>query len=86
MISYLKPYNYANKWLLLNENNYLEALDRNTWDYTIKFKLFFFRLEYFICNCKLLVLRIVAWSYYCLPRIIMSYLKPYQCKRIPIIK
>ena len=28
-------------------------------------------------NCKLFVLRIVTWSYNCLLRIIISYLKPY---------
>ena len=37
IINYFKPYNYANKWLLLGINNYLKlvwklfVLDKNTW-------------------------------------------------------
>ena len=37
-------------------------------------------LQYLISyNSKLSILRIVTWSYNCIPRIITSYLKPYNC-------
>ena len=46
IISYLKPYNCGGKWLLWNRNNYLKswlfALDWNTWNYLIVYKLFVF--------------------------------------------
>ena len=43
----------------------LFVLDRNTWYHMIVYKL----------N----VLRIVTWNYNCLLKIIMSYLRPYNC-------
>ena len=38
------------------------------------------QLEYLISyNWKLFTLRILSWSYNCFLRIIISYLKPYNC-------
>ena len=36
----------------------------------------------YLTEFKLFVVRIVTWSYYCLPRIIIGYLKPYNYSQI----